>query len=67
MDWIVTGPITAIWLGLIAGANSTDIAGAVSGIGKTFSPKPQPRAGTLARVSVKEHPTNSIIRVALLS
>jgi hypothetical protein len=48
----VTGPITAIWLGLIAGANSTDIAGAVSGMGETSSPTPQPRAGMLARVSV---------------
>lgn len=31
VDWIVTGPITAIWLGLIAGAETTDIVGAVSG------------------------------------
>ena len=33
VDWIVTGPATAIWLGLIAGADTTDIVGAVSGIG----------------------------------
>lgn len=32
VDWIVTGPATAIWLGLIAGADTTDIVGAVSGI-----------------------------------
>jgi bacteriorhodopsin len=33
IDWIVTGPITAIWLGLIAGADTTDIVGAVAGNG----------------------------------
>ena len=49
MDWIVTGPITAIWLGLVAGANSTDIAGAVSGIGRTPPPPATPRS-TLARI-----------------
>jgi len=31
VDWIVTGPVTAIWLGLIAGAETTDIVGAVAG------------------------------------
>lgn len=30
VDWIVTGPITAIWLGLIAGAETTDVVAAVA-------------------------------------
>ena len=31
VDWIVTGPITAVWLGLIAGADTTDTVAAVAG------------------------------------
>ena len=36
VDWIVTGPVTAIWLGLIAGAETTDIVAAVAGNGTLF-------------------------------
>ena len=34
VDWIVTGPITAVWLGLIAGADTTDTVAAVAGNGR---------------------------------
>ena len=37
VDWIVTGPVTAIWLGLIAGAETTDIVAAVAGNGALLS------------------------------
>eukprot|EP00960_Hanusia_phi_P028542 747458-Hanusia_phi.AAC.3 len=37
VDWIVTAPVIAIWLGLVAGADFTDMAYAVVGQGEKQS------------------------------